>query len=134
MRISVVCSDRRHPVFPCLEQWCAVKGREHSVELLSDVSALSGGDILLLISCGEIVPEETRKKYRAALVIHASDLPVGRGWSPLVWQILQGKHDIAVSLLEAADPVDSGAVLTKRWLHFNGTELFDEINAALFGA
>jgi methionyl-tRNA formyltransferase len=66
--------------------------------------------------------------------VHASDLPKGRGWSPLVWQILEGHQDIAVTLLEAQDPVDSGVIWAKRWLHFAGHELYDEINAALFTA
>ena len=92
----------------------------------------NGGDLLFLISCLEIVPASVRSRYRAALVIHASDLPSGRGWSPLVWQILEGRNEVAVTLLEAAEPVDSGAIWQKRWLRFDGTELYDELNAALF--
>jgi methionyl-tRNA formyltransferase len=134
VNISVVCSDLAHPIIPHLKHWCALQSAEHQTELVSDLSDLSGGDLLLLISCSQIVPAALRNRYGAALVIHASDLPAGRGWSPLVWQIVEGRNDIVVSLLEAADPVDTGAVWSKRSLHFNGTELFDEINAALFGA
>lgn len=132
MRISVVCSDPGHPVYPLLEQWCAVHRASHDVELLTRVAELGGGDILFLISCSQIVSAEVRERYAHCLVIHASDLPGGRGWSPLVWQIVEGKDRIAVTLLEAADSVDSGPVWAKRWLNFDGTELVDEINAALF--
>lgn len=52
----------------------------------------------------------------------------------MVWQLLEGRQDIAVTLLVADDPVDSGAILAKRWLHFEGHELVDEINDALFAA
>jgi methionyl-tRNA formyltransferase len=134
VKISVVCSDAAHPIYPNLQHWCADRSDVHSVELVTRIAELSGGDLLFLISCSEIVPVALRSRYQASLVIHASDLPAGRGWSPLVWQILEGKNDIAVSLLEAADPVDSGAVWQKRWLHFDGTELFDELNQALFAA
>jgi methionyl-tRNA formyltransferase len=132
VKISVVCSDAAHPIFPHLQHWCAERGAIHSVELVTRISELPGGDLLFLISCSEIVPAALRNCYQAALVIHASDLPAGRGWSPLVWQILEGRSDIAVALLEAVDPVDSGAVWQKRWLHFDGTELHDELNRALF--
>lgn len=134
MKISVVCSDIGHPVYPHLRSWCDARSATHSVELVTRIAALSGGDLLFLISCSEIVPAELRSRYQVALVIHASDLPAGRGWSPLVWQILEGRNEIAVSLLEAADPVDSGPIWQKRQLRFDGTELHEELNAALFAA
>lgn len=134
MKISILCSDAVHPIYPRLQQWRAKQSAEHEIELRSFIADLSGGDLLFLISCSEIVPAEIRRRYRVALVIHASDLPAGRGWSPLVWQILEGRNEIAVTLLEAADPVDSGAIWQKQWLRFKGTELHDEINEALFAA
>lgn len=65
-------------------------------------------------------------------MIHASDLPRHRGWSPLVWQIVEGYQDIVVGLLEAEDSVDNGAIWHQISLHFAGHELVDEINDALF--
>jgi methionyl-tRNA formyltransferase len=106
----------------------------HSIELVNKVAGLSGGDLLFLISCIEIVPEAVCDRYKAALVVHASDLPAGRGWSPLVWQIIEGQNKIAVTLLEAGTTVDSGPIWHKLWLQFDGTELCDEINQALFRA
>ena len=134
MKISVVCSDSSHPVYSHLQCWCDAQSAAHSVELVTNIAELSGGDLLFLISCTEIVPAAVRSRYQVALVVHASDLPYGRGWSPLVWQILEGRNEIAVTLLEAADPVDSGPLWQKRWLYFDGTELSDELNAALFAA
>lgn len=134
MRISVLCSDPAHPVMPRLEDWCRQRLQTHQVELVGRTAELSGGDLLFLVSCSELVRDDTRLRYRATLVLHASDLPQGRGWSPLVWQILEGRNEIAVTLLEAAEPVDSGPIWAQRWLHFEGHELLDEINAALFAA
>ncbi len=102
--------------------------------LTTSLDKLVGGDLLFLISCSQIVRPELRRYYRHTLVVHASDLPQGRGWSPLIWQLLEGRTEIAVTLLEADDPVDSGKIWSKRWLHFEGHELFDEINQALFQA
>jgi methionyl-tRNA formyltransferase len=104
----------------------------HEVELVHGKDELSGGDILLLISCHEIILSQDRQRYHASLVIHASDLPEGRGWSPHIWQILEGKRDIVVSLIEAQDQVDTGAVWAQRHLMLEGHELSDEINEKLF--
>nr|WP_249815515.1 formyltransferase family protein [Bradyrhizobium sp. 168] len=107
-------------------------GAAHDVELVQKKADLSGGDILFLISCHEIISAQDRAKYGTSLVIHASDLPQGRGWSPHIWQILDGKSDIVVSLLEAEDQVDTGALWAQRHMILEGHELYDEINAKLF--
>jgi methionyl-tRNA formyltransferase len=65
-------------------------------------------------------------------LIHASDLPKGKGWSPHVWAILKGANSIVVSLLNVSDPVDSGDIWMKREIQLSGTELYDEINHKLF--
>jgi methionyl-tRNA formyltransferase len=136
MKISILCSSHLHPVFAQLAAWSAKHSAQHQVELVERKEALhmSGGDILFLISCTELIPRHIRERYRAALVIHASDLPLGRGWSPMIWQLLEGKNSIPVTLLEVADPVDSGCIWKKTMLHFEGHELYDELNAALFEA
>jgi len=134
MKISVLCSDSGHPIFTRLLQWCAARRSDHTVELVQSSLQLSGGELLFLISCSEVIDADTRARYRASLVIHASELPQGRGWSPLVWQILAGCNEIPVTLLEAGDKVDSGAIWHQTRLHFSGHELVDEINAGLFDA
>ncbi len=134
MKISVLCTNKDHPVYPWLERWKdRTERNHHSVELVQYSTGLSGGDVLFLVSCHEILADKDRSRYRAALVIHASDLPEGRGWSPHIWQIIEGRNDIVVSLLEAADKPDAGAIWAQRVLHLEGHELSDEINQSLFG-
>jgi len=131
MKISILCSSKEHPVYPWLEKWCIENSHHHEIELVNQSCDLNNGDILFLTSCHEVVSKETRRKFSASLVVHASDLPRGRGWSPLVWQILEGRKKITVSLLEADDAVDSGDIWKQQILQFEGHELYDEINAAL---
>jgi methionyl-tRNA formyltransferase len=107
---------------------------EHSVELIRSKSEAKGGDILFLISCSEIVTALDRSRYLACLVLHASDLPKGRGWSPHVWAILQGANFITLSLLEAEDKVDSGRIWEKMQIPVPKHALWDEINDLLFEA
>ena len=77
-----------------------------------------------------MVPAEVRAQFQHCLVVHESDLPHGKGWSPLTWQILEGRNRIPVTLIEAAERVDSGPIYAQRWLEFQGHELIDELRAA----
>ena len=132
MKITVLCSDETHPIFPLLRQWVDRQCKRHEVDLLQCRDQLRGGDILFLISCHEIISHDFRRLFKSSLVIHASDLPLGRGWSPHVWQILEGKNEIAVSLIEAEDAVDNGSIWAQKTMQLKGYELADEINDALF--
>ncbi|WP_419813302.1 formyltransferase family protein [Bacterioplanoides sp.] len=135
MRISVVCSNPAHPVWPELEDWCQQQRlQSHQVELVCTLSELTPGDLLFLVSCGDIVSDNIRSQYQKTLVLHASDLPEGRGWSPYIWDILAGKNRITVSLLEAREPVDSGDVFLKKSIELTGHELLSEIHQQLFAA
>ena len=134
MKISVLCSSLEHPIYSHLEKWVNARAPQHDAKLLTSVSELAGGDLLFLISCTEIVGAAVRAKYSHCLIVHASALPKGRGWSPHVWQIIEGKNAIPVTLLEAADKIDSGNIWSQRIVTLEGHELYDEINAKLFAA
>ncbi len=104
----------------------------HEVKLLHDKNMLEKGDILFLVSCSQVIPSGIRNNFQKTLVLHASDLPMGRGWSPHVWEILKGNNKITVSLLEAEDVVDTGAIWFKKRFQLEGHELLPEINEKLF--
>jgi methionyl-tRNA formyltransferase len=90
--------------------------------------------MLFLISCHEIIKPPLLDKYLHSLVIHASDLPNGKGMSPHVWQILQGKKELVVSLLEAGVNLDSGDIWHQEVIDIPVTALHDEIHRLLFEA
>src|SRR5512134_780920 len=98
----------------------------HEVALLFSRRDLTDGDILFLVSCSEIITSRERERYRAVLVLHASDLPQGKGWSPHIWSVIGGASEITLCLLEAADPVDSGRVWLKTRFALEGHELLPE--------
>lgn len=133
MNIVILCTDPNHPVNTPLKEWqLLTESNGHEVRLESTVDKLGYGDILFLVSCSAIIDDEVKKKFKAVLVLHASDLPEGRGWSPHIWSILADQNKIAVCLLEASDPVDSGDIWLKKYFKLEGHELLDEINEALF--
>lgn len=135
MKISVLCSSPDHPVYPRLGEWCATQRQAaHAVELVQRSAELSGGDLLFLVSCTEIIHRATREQYGATLVLHASALPYGRGWSPHVWQILEGANQLTLTLLAAEDAVDTGDIWAQEVIQLEGHELYNEINDLLFAA
>ncbi len=133
MIISILCTDPKHPVVKSLHLWTTkMSSKGHSVKLFYDKVDLQGGDILFLVSCSQLIQDTERNKYKTTLVLHASDLPRDRGWSPYIWSILDGVNLITVSLLEANDLVDSGAIWLKEKFSLEGHELLPEINEKLF--
>ena len=135
MKISILCTDRFHPVVERLNEWVkSMTLKQHIVSLVFDKTELQGGDILFLVSCNQMIGNHERVKYKSTLVLHASDLPKRRGWSPHIWSILDGENKITVSLLEAAEPVDNGLIWLKTSFELEGHELLDEINNKLFDA
>lgn len=134
MLISILCTDLTHPVNRRLEQWVGERRNTHDITLCRDRSQLPGGDILFLVSCSQIISSDIRAQYRHTLVLHASDLPLGRGWSPHIWELLAGRDHITVSLLTAEDRVDSGEIWAKRVKTIPKYALYDEVNELLFDA
>lgn len=134
-KISILCTDPNHPVVQKLRAWATeITQKGHSVSLIHDKADLPGGDILFLVSCSQLIRNTEKERYQATLVLHASDLPKARGWSPYIWAILNGDNQITVSLLEASEPVDSGAIWLKTKFDLQGHELLPEIHEKLFHA
>lgn len=135
MKITIICTDVLHPVYDYLSKWAEANIDKYDINLLTSISEIKdAGDILFLISCSEIVRQKTRELFKYTLVLHASDLPNGRGWSPHIWDILNGSEHLTLSLLNADDSVDTGDVWQQKLIPLNGCELYDEINDKLFTA
>lgn len=92
---------------------------------------VEAGDIAYFLGCSGLASAEILARHRRNLVVHESDLPDGRGFAPLAWQIIEGRNEIPVCLLEAVDGgADSGPVIYRDRLCFEGHELHDEIRRA----
>lgn len=134
MKVTLLCSDAAHPVNPYLQRWMDGKGDSIEVELVRTKSEALGGDILFLISCSEVLTAQDTGRYADTLVLHASDLPHGRGWSPHIWELSRGAESLTLSLLEADEKVDAGRIWKKLTVDIPRHALWDEINERLFAA
>ena len=84
-------------------------------------------DIVFVLGYTKILPNNFIKGNKLVLLVHESDLPEGRGFAPVQWQILEGKSKIVVSLIEMTQEVDAGCIVEQTMIEFDGTELFQEI-------
>lgn len=104
-----------------------VKSMDFDVTLVHSQEDIPNGFTSFYLGCEKIVKPKNLKKNTHNIVVHPSDLPKGRGFSPLAWQIEEGCNKICLTLFEAVEGVDAGPFYLKDWLSFDGTELNDEI-------
>jgi methionyl-tRNA formyltransferase len=129
MKIQILVDNPRSWIVPYAETLLR-EGRalKHEVNLLFFHTEVVQGDILVLLSCEKKFSKLNLNTHN--LVVHESYLPKGKGWSPLTWQILEGKNEIPVTLFEATEEIDSGVIYLQEVIHFEGHELVDEIRRA----
>lgn len=99
----------------------------HTVSIVHRVADITSGDFNFILGFSNIIPKNILRQNKHNLVVHESALPAGRGWSPLTWQILEGKKEIPITLFEAEDSVDSGKIYLQAVMQFVGNELVDDL-------
>ena len=114
MKIDLLCSSSDHPINAWLATWTSERSVLHDVRILRHSTELAGGDILFLVSCAELISAKLLALYRHCIVLHASDLPIGRGWSPHVWELLGGASEITVCAIKAEEQLDTGDIWAKK--------------------
>lgn len=132
MDVTILVDDEKSWFIPyARELRKRLEAQGLTAELIHDKNAANGGKISFILSCTRIVGKDFLCKYEHNIVVHASDLPSGKGFAPLKWQILEGKEEIVLTMFEAVEAVDAGPYYLKEKLHFCGTELLDELQAMM---
>ncbi len=104
-----------------------VNSKKYNFSFTENYKEIKNQTIVFILSYTKILKKDFLKSNDLNLVIHASKLPKGKGFSPVQWQILDGLNNIPITLIEANEKVDSGAVLISDNFKLNGYELYDEI-------
>jgi methionyl-tRNA formyltransferase len=107
------------------------RARGDDAQFVRDARDVQEGGVAFLLSCLKIVPADVLARNPHNIVVHASALPMGRGFSPVVWQILEGVNEIPVTMIFAAEEVDAGDIVMQRTLSLGGHELNDEVRDRL---
>jgi methionyl-tRNA formyltransferase len=110
MFIQILVDNPNSWILPFLNQLREqIEDLGHDTSLIYSHDEVKNGDILCLLSCIKIFKNLNLNKHN--LVVHESNLPKGKGWSPLTWQILDG----------------AGQIYSQLDIDLDGTELIDEI-------
>ena len=99
--------------------------------LCRDHADVAKDGIAFYLGCLKITPPNMLARNHRNLIVHESDLPKGGGFSPMTWQILEGRNDIPVCLFEAVEEADSGPIIYRECMKFQGHELIDEMRQRL---
>jgi methionyl-tRNA formyltransferase len=130
-RVMVVV-DNDSWVLPYAEQLIEhAQGAGDDAVLCRRHDDIDEGAVAFYLGCVKITPPDVLARNQRNLVVHASDLPQGRGFSPLTWQILEGKSTIPICLLDAVEGVDAGTIVYRDSMHFNGHELIEEMRGVM---
>lgn len=131
-RVVSVVVDNDSWVVPYAEQLVnALRDAGDDAAFVRDYADVREGAAAFYFGCLRITPPPILARNRRNLVVHASDLPKGRGFSPTTWLILEGANRIPVCLLDAADEADAGPVIYREWIGLEGHELMEEVRHAL---
>ena len=131
MKIFILVDNLNSWALPHAKRLVKKLKSNHEVYLVHDQNKIKNGDIAIFLSCEKIVNPNILKKNDHNLVPHASFLPKGKGWSPLTWQILEGKNNIPITLFEAGEKVDDGVIYDQKIINFEGHELLGEMQEVL---
>ena len=119
--------DNESWILPYAQSLCReIKKLGSECVIFRSVEELTAGWINFVLGCVHILPAPALRKFEHNLIVHESNLPAGKGFSPTTWQILEGRKTIPVCLFEATEAVDAGDVWIRDAITLDGTELHDE--------
>lgn len=80
-----------------------------------------------------IIPEKIYSNYEC-IVFHMTDLPFGRGGSPLQNLIVRGYKETVISALRVAQGIDTGDIYLKKTLTLDGSaqDIFERASTTIF--
>ena len=84
-------------------------------------------DLNIAFSYFKKIPYKYFEYSKYNLVCHESNLPKGRGMSPLTWQLLKNKKKITFSLIDLEKKMDTGCIYLQKKVKFKNDLLFNEI-------
>lgn len=126
MKIQLLCDNINSWMIDYVNTFTTVLSEySNDISIKHKHEEVEKGDILILLSCERKFEKLDLNKY--TLVVHESALPQGKGWSPLTWQVLEGKSAIPITLFQATEKIDSGVIYEQQDIQLDGGELIDEL-------
>lgn len=114
--------------FPC-HSWHFINKKENfTYEQLININP----DKLFIPHWSYIIPKQIFINFEC-VVFHMTDLPYGRGGSPLQNLIVRGHHETKISALKVDEGIDTGPIYLKKNLSLEGTaqEIFERASLVI---
>lgn len=105
------------------EKWYRVKRKEDfDIETLHELKP----DLIFIPHWSHIIPKKIWSEF-ICVVFHMTDLPYGRGGSPLQNLIVKGHKETKISAIKVNEGIDTGPIYLKAPLSLTGTaqEVFE---------
>jgi len=104
-------------------EWMRINKKE---EFTEEKLSILQPDIIFIPHWSYIIPPDIFEKFEC-IVFHMTDLPFGRGGSPLQNLIVLGFIETVISALRVEEGLDTGAIYLKKKLSLHGTasEIFE---------
>ncbi len=103
--------------------------KKFKVRIINNQKEIKKSLINFILSFDQKITIKNLKKSKFNIVVHASNLPKGRGFSPMSWQILEGRKNIPFTLFQANEEIDTGNIFLKDKIILEGHELSNEWRA-----
>lgn len=134
IKIQILIDDHnswilKYPIFSKIKK--KIKNFSSS-QIIHQNNKIKNNDILFLLSCKKILNKRYLLKSKHNIVIHPSKLPKGRGFSPLEWQILDGKSKIWFTAFEATERFDEGNIYIQSSVKLKGNEIKQDLKNIQF--
>ena len=100
---------------------CAKHNEIDPLKLENHIEEIKSAEPTVIITFGWswIIPKSILD-IAPCLVLHPSPLPKGRGGSPIQNQLLEGIKESAVTIISAAEEIDSGDIFAQEPISFEG--------------
>lgn len=114
--------------------------KEHDIRLITEKDELTeemvndfAPDYIFFPHWSYYIPQSIYEKWEC-VVFHMTDLPYGRGGSPLQNLIVRGIKNTKISAIRVVEGMDAGAIYMKEDLNLDGaaTEIFDRASEIIF--
>lgn len=114
--------------------------REHDIKIITEKKHLSvevldsfQPDYVFFPHWSYMIPANIYERYKC-VVFHMTDLPFGRGGSPLQNLIVRGFDETKISAIKVQKEIDAGPIYMKEDVSLKGsaTEIFERVSDIIF--
>jgi methionyl-tRNA formyltransferase len=121
MKIIIANSNQIHKVIEqkCINLFKAIIINDKN-QLTAEELKKVKPDYIFFLHWSYVIPKDIFEKFNCIL-FHMTDLPYGRGGSPLQNLILNGNSETMISAIKVTEGIDTGPVFFKKSLSLAGT-------------